>query len=1039
MNSELIAENASEQTSEKLYKSKTLRPPKLWRATVMAISMFCGISIIVVWNWYILDMRSKKENQYLFEINTGDIAQRLHARILSYEMVLRGLASNFANSAGNISLAQWNKIIDQMRVQELYASINTLVWSRYISSAQLEDFIYNQQIAGREKFKVFPPGVRDSYQIIEYIAPFNDGTRNILGMDLFTQIPQNNAINQAMNSGEAILTAPLDLSLGDREKHKIGALLYLPTYTTVIAPKTLAERRANFLGATSVAFRGNDLVTGIFADQLKLFHIVVFDAENLDTPVFDSWSDNAPELPKNWQARFHAKRTLNIYGRTWLLEVVGTPAYERSIIFSDRSHSTTLIMGLGVAFLVALLTCGFFYQRDKQMYAKEQVAVKLRKQANQLMLANQYKSEFLANMSHELRTPLNSILILSDQLRQNTVGNLNEKQIRHADIVHRAGSDLLQLINDVLDLAKIEAGRMQISLEPVDLQDLLVDLDSSMRPLAEAKNLHLSIPSIATKDEVPQKVYTDRVRLHQILRNLLSNAIKFTDEGLVRLLVTVEKTLDAKNKIIKFAVIDSGIGIDSSKHKQVFQAFQQLDGSTRRRFGGTGLGLAITKQLVEALNGEITLQSEQGKGSNFSVLIPMQVVPESINNLPTIKRIGSGVGVLLVEDDADFAEIIIEQAINHNFSVTHCSTGNQALEVLAQESFKIIILDILLPDISGWRLFRQIRSQEKYQNTPINIISCLPNNGNLRADQGTHYLTKPVSYEALEQIFVELDETINSAHSLNLLLVEDVEVEREHYRERLQKLGFKVSIAENAKSALAMWTDNKFDVLVIDLNLPDQDGFSLLSNLEQIRSLAGVRVVINTGLDLSCANLQLLQNYSAIVVNKQGIDTSKLSEAVQGFLATVKVDEDSNHIQTNVNLAKSDADYAQVGLTGRRLLLVDDDIRNVYAMSALLDEFGCEVIAAGNGKEAIATYQNTELDLILMDMSMPVMDGYTATNLLKTKYDCTIPIIALTAHAMKGDREKCLAAGADDYMAKPVNKNELKSLLERWLKLKLDS
>jgi len=1013
----------------KIHTTKVLQRPKFWRAVIIAASMFCGIAIIVVWNWYILDARSKKENQYLFEIDASDIAQRLNARMLSYEMVLRGLASNFANSSGNISAMQWDKIINQMRVQELYPSINTLVWSRYIKSFELEKFIaYNQQVTKRENFKVFPQGTRDHYQIIEYIAPKNASTMQILGMDLLAQNPQNSAVNRAIDSGEATLSLPLDLSLGDDENYKIGALLYVPTYTTLVTPKTVEQRRANFLGLTSAAFRGNDLVTGIFADQLKLFHIVVFDAENTNMPVFDSFSDDKPQLPKNWQARFKASRTLNIHGRTWLLEITGTPAYERSIIFSDQSHNTTLIMGLSVAFLVALLTCGFFYQRDRQMYAKEQVAVKLRKQAQQLILANQYKSEFLANMSHELRTPLNSILILSDQLRQNIAGNLNDKQIHHADIVYRAGSDLLQLINDVLDLAKIEAGRMQISLDLVDLQDLLVDLDSSMRPLAEAKNLQLSIAQITGNNEIPKRVYTDRVRLHQILRNLLSNAIKFTDEGLVQLLVTVEKTLENQNKIIKFAVIDSGIGIEPSKHKQVFLAFAQLDGSTRRRFGGTGLGLAITKQLVEALNGEITLTSELGKGATFSVLIPMQVLPNIIGNVPAIKRIGVGENILLVEDDVSFAEVIISQAVSHNFAVTHCTTAAGALEVLKDESFKLIVLDILLPDISGWSLFRQIRGCEKHKSVPINIISCLPKPGILQGDQDTHYLTKPISYTTLEQIFTNLDKNLNKVNNSddkqNLLLVEDVAFEREHYEAQLKKLGFNVISAKDGKSALDKWTNNKFDVVVIDLNLPDQDGFSLLNNLAQIRPLSGVRIVVNTGLDLSCEHLQLLKSYSGVVVNKQGIDTSKLNDAVQGLLAQVK---------SSSNDASSNIDQTKASLNNKRLLLVDDDIRNVYAMSALLDEFGCEVIAASNGEEAIELYQKQKLDLILMDMSMPIMDGYTATNLLKTKHACTIPIIALTAHAMKGDREKCLAAGADDYMAKPVNKDELRTLLERLL------
>lgn len=639
---------------------------------------------------------------------------------------------------------------------------------------------------------------------------------------------------------------------------------------------------------------------------------------------------------------------------------------------------------------------------------------KLREQAEQLLLANRYKSEFLANMSHELRTPLNSILILSDQLRQNLAGNLTEKQTKHADIVHRAGSDLLQLINDVLDLAKVESGRMQLKLEPVNMQDVLVELDASLRPMAELKGLRLHTQLEAG---VPRVIHTDRVRLHQILRNLLSNALKFTDKGDVTLSVSSQGRQEDERELLCFSVRDTGIGIDPAQHEQIFQAFQQLDGSTSRRFGGTGLGLAITRQLVLALDGDISLQSAPGLGSTFTVRLPVQVASLSVEApIEAPQRAGDGPPLLIIEDDVNFASVIAEEAHAHGFSIVHCRTGLQALGLLQQESFNAVILDILLPDLSGWQLFRRLRAQPSHRHTPVHIISCVPQPAGWN-DDGTRYLVKPIGRDELEQVFFELQHGLQQEQTV--LLVEDVEVEREHYREQLTELGFQVIACADGEQARMAYAQGQFCALVIDLDLPDQDGFALLDSLNQLRPLQATRVVINTGVDVTQQTLQRLRRYSAVVVRKQGDDTAALCQAMQGFLDDVQ--------------APQPAQGRQNPLQGKRILLVDDDVRNVYALTALLDEVGLHVSSARDGLEAIASYQRDTFDLILMDMAMPNMDGYTATRLLKQEHGCMIPIIALTAHAMKGDREKCITAGADDYMAKPIKRDELLGLLERWL------
>jgi PAS domain S-box-containing protein len=640
---------------------------------------------------------------------------------------------------------------------------------------------------------------------------------------------------------------------------------------------------------------------------------------------------------------------------------------------------------------------------------------RLREQAEQLALANRYKSEFLANMSHELRTPLNSILILSEQLRHNVAGNLTEKQVKHADIIYKAGNDLLQLINDVLDLAKIEAGRVQLKLEPLNIHDLLVELDSSLRPMAEIKGLRLLTH---LEPGVARVIHSDRGRLQQILRNLLSNALKFTEHGDVELSIGQSPvSLDDERETLQFIVRDSGIGIDPAQHERIFQAFQQIDGSTSRRFGGTGLGLAITRQLVEVLGGQISLESTPGRGSRFIVRLPVVALnpvekeDESLSATP--QRGGSGPAVLIVEDDPNFAAVIAEEAQAHGFSSVHCRNGKQAIGLLQSERFVAVILDILLPDISGWQIYRRLRGLVQYRDVPVHIVSCVPQPQDWHSD-GTRYLVKPVARQDLERVFEDI--ALVSSPERSLLLVEDVEVEREHCREHLIQMGFRVTAVASAEQARQAYDAKPFDALVIDLDLPDQDGFDLLEALHRERALQDTQVVINTGVDVTRQDLQRLRRYSAVVVRKSGDDLSPLSAALQGFLSTVR---------------EPQADGSE--LSGKRVLLVDDDIRNIYAMTALLDELGLAVVPAKDGEEALVAFDREPVDLVLMDMAMPNMDGYTATRILKDERGCGVPVIALTAHAMKGDREKCITAGCDDYLAKPVGRQELLEMLHRWL------
>jgi len=1007
------------------------RPSWLW-PVLIALLVFVSISAATSWTWYVLDQRETRESQQRFALDAKALVQQVRARMQAYEIVLRGMSSTFSANDADVSPAQWNDIVRQMRVHTTYPGISSVAWAQYVPRGRLDAFVARVRAATRSNFHVFPEGEREAYLPIEYIYPVSQRTSSVIGLDLLEQRPQASAVRKAIDLGHAVLTRPLVLYVDTTSPEPVasmGLLMYLPVYATDEVPLTAQERRASFIGMSNAAFRGEELARGIFGAQLQLFHVLVTDVE-VDATLFDSRYAQSISAPPDWKPVFYEQLELTQYGRTWRLGITGTPQYEQGLL--TRNQDFVLGIGISTAFLLALLAGGFSYQRDRQVYAGEQVAQRLREQARQLVLANRYKSEFLANMSHELRTPLNSILILSDQLRQNVAGNLDERQARHADIVYRAGNDLLLLINDVLDLAKIEAGRMQMHMEPMNMRDLLVDLDASMRPLAEAKGLSLYIPALTADSDVPLRVFSDRVRLHQILRNLLSNAIKFTDAGQVRLAVSAHTPRADGSVVVRFAVHDTGIGIAPERQAQVFEAFQQLDGSSRRRFGGTGLGLAITRQLLLALDGDIHLESALGQGSTFTVNLPMRVLPDRQDEQTQDPvREGSGPAILVVEDDTTFAAVILEQARLHGFASVHCVNGQQALDLLKSESFVAVILDILLPDVSGWQLFRRMRTLSTHRHTPVHIISCLPQPEGVTQEQDTHYLTKPIETRVLEQLFSHLEQDVPKPGEPTLLLVEDVELEREYYQQQLSALGFAVTACATGQAARLLWEERPFDVLVVDLNLPDGDGFTLLDSLEVLRSLHSTRVVINTGVDMTRAGLQRLRNYSAVVVHKQGSDTAELEQAVLGFLGQVGLGVGDVQALRPPDAASADAPVTT--LKGRRVLLVDDDVRNVYAMSAILATLGIEVRTADNGEAAIGSFRTDAPDLILMDMSMPVMDGYAATHMLKTECGCTIPIIALTAHAMKGDREKCLAVGADDYLAKPVQKEELRAMLTRWL------
>lgn len=637
---------------------------------------------------------------------------------------------------------------------------------------------------------------------------------------------------------------------------------------------------------------------------------------------------------------------------------------------------------------------------------------RLREQADQLMIANRYKSEFLANMSHELRTPLNSILILSDQMKQNALGNLSEKQVRHAEIMHRAGHDLLQLINDVLDLARIEAGHMQLKLEPLDLRELLDELKGSLDAMAEQKGLQFGI---RVEPEVPALLVSDRVRLSQILRNLLTNALKFTEQGEVQVHVGCKTNRKPAGTRLLIEVRDTGIGIDPTQHERIFQAFEQIDGSISRQYGGTGLGLAIARQLVEVLGGRIGLRSTPGEGACFTVELPVQLASSGETEpVAVVRHRGRGPGLLIIESDAEFASVVAEVGQRHGFSSTVCSTGQHGLQAVEHDRFAAVIMDILLPDTSGWQVHRVLRADARHQDVPVYIISSVPQPPGWQ-DGDTQYLLKPISQGELERLFIDLAQ--RERNPMRLLLVEQDPERRHRLHSYLEKIGYRVTDCRRSEEARLAFAERSFSVLVIDFDLPDEDGLDLIEALGRLRPLQDVSIIVNSEQPLVEHDLQRLRRYSAIALSKhEGLEQMK--EALKP-------------ISTQVGAVAMD-EVHQPSL-GQRVLLVIADVRSIYTLSALLDEQGLQVVPATTSREALERFDEDAFDLAVIDMELPNDDGPALIRQLRNDFGCQVPVVALTSTSLEAERERFIEAGANDCIAKPADRGSLKSLLARWL------
>ncbi|WP_312621856.1 response regulator [Agrobacterium pusense] len=677
--------------------------------------------------------------------------------------------------------------------------------------------------------------------------------------------------------------------------------------------------------------------------------------------------------------------------------------------------------------------------------------------ARELEQASRYKSDFLANMSHELRTPLNSSLILAKLLADNPDDNLTAEQVKYAQTIQSSGNDLLNLINDILDLSKIEAGHVDIRPEPVSVERLSNNLRQVFEPIAKNKSLGFEID---ISPECPAVIETDLQRIEQILKNLLSNAFKFTEKGKVTL--SMSRTGDGQ---VAFGVTDTGIGIAPEQQKRIFEAFHQADGTISRKFGGTGLGLSISRELVRLLGGTIHIRSQEGKGSTLTVTLPLAYDPAIVaprapvgNAVPLAPAASAAPSqptallpraiveddrampsderriLLVVEDDQTFAAILRDLAREMGFRSLVAGTAQDALNLAQQFMPSAIVLDVGLPDQSGLSVLDRLKRDVRTRHIPIHIVSGDDYTETALSLGAVGYMLKPVQREQLVEVLHKLEAKLTQGVR-RVLIVEDNEVQREAVAKLLTSHDVETVSAGTAAETLALLKDQTFDCMVLDLSLPDASGYSLLETISQDDTHSFPPVIVYTGRVLASDEEEKLRRYSKSIIIKGAKSPERLLDEVSLFLHQV-VSELPDEQQKMIRKAR----HRDALLEGRRILIVEDDVRNVYALTNILEPRGALIQIARNGQEALDALEKSsaddvsKIDLVLMDVMMPVMDGLTATRAIRKNPDWKkLPIITLTAKAMPDDQQRCIDAGANDYMAKPLDVEKLLSLVRVWM------
>ncbi len=680
--------------------------------------------------------------------------------------------------------------------------------------------------------------------------------------------------------------------------------------------------------------------------------------------------------------------------------------------------------------------------------------IEIQQKAEQLEQSTRYKSEFLANMSHELRTPLNSILLLSKLMADNE--ELDKEYTEYAAVIQSSGQGLLILIDEILDLSKIESGKMELEIEEVPVREIMADLRSLFSPIAKSKNLGFELN---IDENSPNKLVTDKMRLGQILKNLLSNAFKFTSSGKI----TLNLAADLANKTIFFSVEDTGIGIAPAKQRLVFQAFQQADGSTRRKYGGTGLGLSISRELAKLLGGNIQLESIEGSGSIFTLSIPLnytEEIPhsdvqaiqeqwqepkiienEAIKGNFTVDHIPNDIDddrdnilpgdkvILIVEDDTMFAKALLEFTHKRNYKGLVAVRGDTGIDMANAFNPLAILLDIQLPVKDGWQVMEELKSNPKTRPIPVHIMSSLEVKKESLLKGAVDFINKPVAFAHMKKIFEKLEDVLGR-HPKKVLIVEENEQHAKALGHFLTNADIQTLIAKNVDESIKTLQTKEVDCVILDMGIPDKAAYETLEAIKTTTGLENLPIIVFTGKNLSKGEENRIKQYADSIIVKTVHSYQRILDEAGLFLHLVE----ENGKQGKSSAPENLGGLYQV-LKGKTVLIADDDVRNIFSLSKALEHHNMKVLSATDGKEALRVLaENPKIDVVLMDMMMPEIDGYETTRKIRQMAAYKqLPILAVTAKAMIGDREKCIAAGASDYISKPVDIDQLVSLLRVWL------
>ncbi|SDH43724.1 response regulator [Chitinophaga filiformis] len=699
-------------------------------------------------------------------------------------------------------------------------------------------------------------------------------------------------------------------------------------------------------------------------------------------------------------------------------------------------------------------------ERSRLLEDRNQIIVErnleIQKKAEELEISTKYKSEFLANMSHELRTPLNSILLLSRLMAENNDKNLTPDQIESSQVIQSSGKGLLNLIDEILDLSKIEAGKMDLEFAHVPVHEICTDMEALFTPIAREKNLALQVD---IQPDAPALIETDKMRLEQILKNLLSNALKFTARGVVTLKVAA---VPENAAFIRFSVKDTGIGIPEDKQQIVFEAFQQADGSTRRKYGGTGLGLSISRELAKLLGGEIRLESEPGQGSEFIVTIPVHPQEEKEQTAPPTQQQAEDVWkdavkakekrddyvateipeeipddrhslkandkvILIVEDDTKYAGILLDFTRKRGYKGIVAVRGDHGIEMAQRYKPVAILLDIVLPVQSGWQVMEALKSNPATRPIPVHIVSSLEAKRESLQKGAVDFIDKPLALDQMPRIFQQLENAL-TRNPKKVLIVEENPKHAEALAYFLENFNVSTEITGNIGSSVTALQKKDVNCVILDMGVPDQHAYETLETVKGNPGLENLPIIIFTGKNLSRAEENRIRQYADSIVIKTAHSYQRMLDEVALFLHLVEERAD------NKPGKKQQGPLKQV-LEGKTVLIADDDVRNIFSLTKALEQHKMHIISALDGNEALQQLKNNpQVDIVLMDMMMPQMDGYETTRMIRETPEYKhLPILAVTAKTMLGDREKCIRAGASDYISKPVDIDQLVSLLRVWL------